>query len=363
MFGLVAIIFLVLIVFSILFIIRSFRNFKIFNKINNKYLTSLISIIPIVIMYLLFGMVNTVVIIFHLFIFLLISNLIVYLIEKINKKKFKFYLSGILAIVFTCAYLLMGVYNCYHISRTDYEVITNKNIGKNDFKIIQISDTHVGTTFDGEEFKKQIENISKIDSDIVVITGDFVDDATKKNDMIKSCEALSLLKPKYGVYFVYGNHDQGYYNSREFNKDDLISELSKNNVQVLVDEVVSINDYFYLIGRNDKQYVRKTIDELVNDLDKSKFIIDLNHQPNDYENEKDKVDLVLSGHSHGGQMFPLGYIGKISGANNEFYGIHKKGNTTFIVNSGMSNWELMFKTGTHSEYVVINIVGEDAINE
>ena len=86
------------------------------------------------------------------------------------------------------------------------------------------------------------------------------------------------------------------------------------------------------------------------------YIIDLNHQPNDYTNEeKSGVDLVLSGHSHGGQIIPLGIIGKLIKENEEYYGLHKRGNTTFIVNSGMSNWAMSFKTGTKSEYSVITI--------
>ena len=188
-----------------------------------------------------------------------------------------------------------------------------------------------------------------------MITGDFIDDGTSDEDIIKSCFALSLLKPKYGVYYVYGNHDRGYYS----NKGQLLTEeLIKNNVNVLVDDIVNINDYIYLIGRNDSSHERKSIGELVDDIDESYYLIDLNHQPTDYDNEKDKVDLVLSGHSHGGQFFPLGYIGKLIKENDEFYGLHKRGNTTFIVNSGMSNWELMFKTFTHSEYGVIEVVYE-----
>ncbi|HCA21074.1 MAG TPA: serine/threonine protein phosphatase, partial [Lachnospiraceae bacterium] len=49
-------------------------------------------------------------------------------------------------------------------------------------------------------------------------------------DLIRSCEALGELKTKYGVYFVYGNHDKGYFNSRDFTAEDIETELSKNNV-------------------------------------------------------------------------------------------------------------------------------------
>ena len=101
------------------------------------------------------------------------------------------------------------------------------------------------------------------------------------------------------------------------------------------------------------------IKELTSSLDKSKYMIDLNHQPNDYENEKnEKIDLVLSGHTHGGQLFPLGYIGLLFNANDMFKGIKKVDNTTFVVNTGISDWAIDFKTGTKSEYVIIDIVKE-----
>ena len=182
----------------------------------------------------------------------------------------------------------------------------------------------------------------------------FIDDDTTKDDMIKGCSAFSLLKPKYGIYFVDGNHDHGYYN-HGFTYEELVSELEKNNVKVLKDEVVEINDYIVLIGREDKQYNRMSIKDLTSNIDKSKYIIDLNHQPNDYENEKDKVDLVLSGHTHGGQLFPLAIVSKYINANDETYGLHTRVNTNYIVTSGISGWAIDFKTGTHSEYVVIDI--------
>jgi hypothetical protein len=66
------------------------------------------------------------------------------------------------------------------------------------------------------------------------------------------------------------------------------------------------------------------------------------------------MDLVISGHTHGGQMFPL-QLFELFGANDQIYGIEERGNTTFIVSSGIADWEVKFKTLTVSEYVVIDI--------
>ena len=206
------------------------------------------------------------------------------------------------------------------------------------------SDSHIGTTFNGDGFYKEMEKLSKIDSDFVFIVGDYIDDDTSEEDLRKACEG------KYGVYYVYGNHDRGYNSERS---KILRYELEKNNVHILVDEVVEFNN-FYLIGRNDKRYPRHSIDDLIEGLD-DRYKIVLNHQPNDYDNEQGKVDLVLSGHTHGGQMLPLGLIGTISGSNDMEYGLKEINNTNFIVTSGISCWAVQFKTGTKSEYVIIDI--------
>lgn len=102
------------------------------------------------------------------------------------------------------------------------------------------------------------------------------------------------------------------------------------------------------------------MEELVSGLDKNKFIIVMDHQPNDYEKEaKARVDLVLSGHTHGGQLFPLNKVGEWIGANDKTYGIERRGQTNFVVTSGLSDWAIRFKTGTKSELVVIDVMHSD----
>ncbi len=353
MFKVFIIFIIIILLLIILFDTIKIKKFDFIKKIKNKKLQWLVSLVPIVIISLLFNYVNVFVILIHLAIFFLIGDLIIYLIKKIFKKEFKFYLSGIIAISLTVVYLSIAAYIAYNVVETKYTITTNKDV--DNFKIVLLSDSHVGTTFNGNGFYKHMEKISKVKSDILVVDGDFVDDDTKKEDMIKACEGLGLAKPKYGVYFIFGNHDRGYFNNRDFSGDDLIKELEKNNVKVLEDEIVEL-DNIVLIGRKDKSNKdRKTITELVKDIDKNKYIISLNHQPNDYDNEMNNVDLVLSGHSHGGQMFPLAYVGILTKANDEFYGLHKRGNTNFIVTSGISGWAADFKTGAVSEYVLIEI--------
>ena len=100
--------------------------------------------------------------------------------------------------------------------------------------------------------------------------------------------------------------------------------------------------------------------ELVSGLDPQKYTIVLDHQPHDYEAQEEAgVDLVLSGHTHGGQLFPVNYVGEWTGENDKTYGLEKKGNTNFIVTSGISDWAIRFKTGCKSEFVIVDIQQKD----
>jgi predicted MPP superfamily phosphohydrolase len=256
----------------------------------------------------------------------------------------------------------VGWYLAHNVWQTDYRLVTPKNI--QDLKIIMFADAHIGTTFSGDGFVKHMETINALHPDVVIIAGDFVDDSTKREDMTKSCKALGNIKSKYGIYFVLGNHDRGYYKSdyRGFSLDELIAELKKNNVIVLRDEAVLLDNLFYIIGRQDASSYRrnskqrKSMSELIANLDDSKYMIVIDHQPTDTINQANsKVDLVLSGHTHGGQLFPFNKVGEWIGANDITYGLKNTNKTNFIVTSGISDWEIKFKTGTKSEYVVINV--------
>lgn len=348
---------LLLFILSIIYFIKKIYRINFIYNINNKILSWLISFIPLIIIIIFFFIdgVNTFIIYLHIIIFSLLFDLLLWIIKLILKHNLKYNISLLLSIICTFIYLLYGYNLAHNVVQTNYVVNTDKNI--DNIRIVQISDSHIGTTMDGNDFIKYMDKVNSTNPDIVVITGDFVDDDTKIDDMKKACKGLGNLKTKYGVYFVYGNHDKGYFNHRKFNNDDLVEELTNNNVIILEDELYEINDSIVLVGRQDTQVSnRKSINDLVNDIDKDKYIVVLDHEPNDYKNEtKANVDLVLSGHTHGGQLIPLGPIGVLMGFNDAYYGLEKRDNTTFIVNSGIGSWSIKFKTGTKSEYVVIDI--------
>lgn len=311
------------------------------------------------------GTINAAICIIHLMVIWLLCDGISKLVERKRKKEFAGYYAGMFAIGITVIYLTCGWVLANHVWHVEYILETDKKVGK--LRIVQIADSHVGNTFDGEGFAEQVKRIQAENPDIVVITGDYVDDDTSKEDMITACVALGTLKTTYGVYYAFGNHDKGYYGSeyRGYSGDDLIAELEKNNVRVLQDETVLLDNRFYLIGRQDRsedqrgESPRASMEELTADLDADKYSIVLDHQPHDYDAQAAAgVDLVLSGHTHGGQLFPFHRMGQWTGVDDKSYGIEKRGNTNFIVTSGISDWAIKFKTGCKSEYVVVDVQGK-----
>ena len=358
---------------GIFYLISRLRKFEWVRKAagGKKKLEILISavtvIIPAAAIWLAWGQMNAIICILHLIIFWAVSDGIFLLIKKLRKKEFKRYYAGIVAVIFTIVYLAAGWYNAHHVWEKKYTIETDKAIGN--FRVALLSDSHTGTTFHGDGFAEHMKEIEKQNPDVVLVAGDFVDDDTTKEDMIRCCQALGEMKTTYGVYYVFGNHDKGYYPSdyRGYTGDDLIAELEKNGVTVLQDQNVLIDNRVYIIGRQDrsedveKGNGRADMTTLTQGLDDSKFSIVMDHQPDDYEAQTASgVDLVVSGHTHGGQLFPLMNIENLTGlgGDDKVYGYEKRDNTNFIVTSGISDWAIKFKTGCRSEYVLIDIQGK-----
>lgn len=347
---------------SFLYLWNRICKFSFWEKIKltqKKPYRILLSLLPLVltilVLSLTIGLMNVFVILLVLVVFWLLSDLIFFIIERVRKSKFKRRWAAIPAICAAFIYLLTGWILADNVWITNYEIQSEKDVGN--LRVVLFADSHVGTTFDGKGFSKQVKRMQEQNPDVVVVAGDFVDDSTTYRDMADACAALGALQTKYGVYFAFGNHDKGYYNTRGYSGDDLIAELEKNDVQVLQDEARLIDNRFYLIGRRDKsEKDREEIGALTASLDHDKFMLVINHQPNDYARESAaNIDLVLSGHTHGGQLFPINFVGEWIGANDRTYGLEQRGNTRYIVTSGISDWAINFKTGTKSEFVVIDI--------
>ncbi|MCR4657819.1 MAG: metallophosphoesterase [Lachnospiraceae bacterium] len=365
------------------FRLQRFRTVQLFTggQKKRKWIVSVVFIVVVVILCRI-DMVNTMIIVLHLLMFWLIADFFTLIIKWVcmgsgskrpdketspgegttEEQKTGPYLTGIFVLAFTALYLCAGWYLAHHVWVTHYAFSTDKDLGQEKLRIVLFADSHIGTTFDGEGFSEHMKSIEAESPDVVLIAGDFVDDDTLKADMVKSCKALGELKSTYGVFYADGNHDRGYYQGRDFSYGEMLDELEKNNVHILRDQAELINGAFYVTGRLDRSNnARLSLKDIIkeSDLDPDKYTIVMDHQPNDYEAEAGTgVDLVVSGHTHGGQLFPVNRAGEWIGANDRTYGTEKRDKTTFVVTSGISAWAIWFKTGTKSEFVVIDITEE-----
>ncbi|MCR5790973.1 MAG: metallophosphoesterase [Lachnospiraceae bacterium] len=328
-----------------------------------KLLSAVISFLIIAFFFalacLLFSFMNAMVILLHVMLFFLLFGLILRLLKGHLKEDSSVNRQGWLAIVTAFLYLIIAWVLCHHVWQKDYTLTTDKPVEA--LRVAMIADSHIGTTFDGEGFAAHIKKIGEQSPDMLLIAGDFVDDASCREDMLRACRALGELELPYGVFYAYGNHDKGYANRRDFTAEELKDALLENGVHVLEDASELIDDRFYIVGRKDSAHgERKDMAALLAGLDQEKYIIVMDHEPNDYENEAaSAADLVVSGHTHGGQLIPITYVGEWFHINDRTYGHENRSGTDFIVTSGISDWEILFKTGTRSEYVIIDITSEN----
>ncbi len=308
----------------------------------------------------LMGMMNTVICFLHLLLIWLLTEAVFLLVRLACHRPLRKDAVGLTALFLTVLILSKGWYNAHHVSLTRYDITTTKDLGKDSLSIVAFSDSHLGATFHSEEFSRYIQEINLLRPDVVVIVGDYVDDSSSMEDLVSCSKALGDLKARYGVYYVYGNHDRRYYSAGDgYTQEDLVRCLKASGVRILKDEVIPLTGNTYLIGRDNASrgsFSRLSAQDLMRQVPQGAYSIVLDHQPNDFLTEAaSHMDLVLSGHTHGGQFWPLGHIGVLMGANDFCYG-HKRINATdFIVSSGIGDWELDFKTGCISEYVLVKV--------
>ena len=338
----------------------AFARFGVFRKIAGKkrwkgYAASFGTVLFLFgVLTLSINMMNSVIVFLHLIVAFFLFGLLDALTARLRGKPFPFYAQGWAALAATAFYLTVGWHLCHRVWQTGYTLSTEKPIEA--VRIALIADAHIGTTFDGGGMAGHLETIMAQNPDVILIAGDFVDDGTTRRDMLRACEALGAVRPKYGVWFAYGNHDEGYFRNRGFTIADLTGALEKNGVGVLGDRTAVAGPLF-LAGRLDvSRSPRKAVSELLREAPSDKYTVVIDHEPTDYENESEtSADLVVSGHTHGGQLFPINRAGEWLKLNDRTYGHEKRNGTDFIVTSGISDWAVKFKTGTQSEYVIIDV--------
>lgn len=279
--------------------------------------------------------------------------------EKDRSLYGKLYGCGFLPIILTALILLYGHWNIGIVRKTEYSLATDKRLGS--YKIVLITDTHYATIQDTDILKTKIKEINGQDPDIVVLGGDMVDEGTTKEKMREVFQVFGELDAKYGIYYVYGNHDrQPYTQNRSFTDEELEDAITENGITILVDNYVEIGSDLVLAGRGDAArgsiFGRASVEEILQGADREKYIIMVDHQPLEAEEDDAQgVDLALSGHTHAGQIWPVGLLSELSGVLN--YGEYQEGDCKVIVSSGFTGWGYPVRTEGHCEYVVVNVNG------
>ncbi len=281
--------------------------------------------------------------------------------EKTGRIWKRIYGSGIIPLVIMVVWVSYGWYNMHHVVSTEYTIKTEKNIREEGYRFVLLADIHYGSFHSKKELKNKCEEINQIEPDFVFLCGDIVDENTTKEKMEEVFEILSSIRSKYGTFYVFGNHDRQEYTSYPlYSNEEMVEVMERNEIVILQDTVYEPNDELVIVGREDMSIKgRMPVEELLRDVDKSDFIVTLDHQPVQLkENGENGTDLHLSGHTHGGQIWPINYITKLT--SEAFYGykMTEEGMHS-VVTSGFAGWAMKIKTSAPAEYVVLNIKKSD----
>jgi len=220
-----------------------------------------------------------------------------------------------------------------------------------DFSIVQISDLHIGGLIDRAFVKASVQKINALKPDIVCITGDLID--TALDGIKETVLELTQIESTYGIYYILGNHEyfHGPMEIIEFIKNTNITLLLNENIQI---DVLKLN----IVGVTDRIGYRTNI--LVPDIDKAfkgcqdgYQTILLAHQPKFVEELGEyQPELVLSGHTHGGQIWPFEYLVRLQQP--YIKGLHKLPNGGHIyVNSGIGFWGPPMRLDSQAEIAYI----------
>lgn len=257
---------------------------------------------------------------------------------------------GVVAIFLSIMLSVYGFFNVFNLKVK--EVSFNlKNLpeywqGK---KGVFISDVHLGSVLRSDYMERIADKIDKINPDIIFISGDLFDSTDGHLEFYE--ESLKRIKAPLGVYFVNGNHET--YLGNEMIKDI----IKKTDIKILKNELVDIEN-MQIIGidypeRRENINITEKIKELEN-YNPEKTNVLLYHEPVQIDEiKKSGIDLMLSGHTHNGQMIPFSIITGLIFKGFD-YGLFKINDFHLYVSSGVGVWGPTMRTSGRNEIVILN---------
>ncbi|MGL4570421.1 MAG: metallophosphoesterase [Clostridium sp.] len=258
--------------------------------------------------------------------------------------------------------VLIGVYATY-IERNlliteNHNLQFNKN-GNDRLKVVQFTDTQLGEFYSIDQLEKAVNKINEQNADIVVFTGDLIDNAASYEDINKVAAVLSKIKCNISKYAIYGNHDYGggavrYYNNIMAESGFTILKNDNNRIKFK-------NKYINIFGADDGLLGNNDINKTMKNVNEDDINILLLHEPDLADKySKYPIDLILSGHSHGGQVYIPFYGPLVKNTLSEkyskgFYKITNKRKTKLYVNSGLGNTKAPFRLFNIPQVSTFNI--------
>ena len=257
-------------------------------------------------------------------------------------------------LIFALGSVWRGWGNAMNVPKVKELSVPIKNL-KQDTRLVMISDVHLGKNLHENFLRGLVERINSLNADIVVIVGDLID--TKPSE-IHYIHLLDEIQSKFGVFFALGNHE--YYRGL----DGILGLLKQTKLQILINESVNLG-FLNIAGladlaglRFDRLGAKPDINATTAKLDKSVPSILLAHKPKSVNlYDTSDFDLVLSGHTHAGQVFPFGAI--VLAQQGFLYGFYELASKNKLyVSSGAGFWGPAMRFLAPNEIALIELKGE-----
>jgi predicted MPP superfamily phosphohydrolase len=319
-------------------------------KYNGKIIAFIVNSLP----YLAFGIFSC------LFIYSLIADIFSLawelFIVPADFEKFNIHMLVVLALV-TIGTIVIGIIQAVRGPKVISIDIPLDNLprGFDGFKIVQISDLHAGSMINGDYIRNIVTIVNDLKPDLIALTGDIIEGSVK--DLQTDVGQLSTLQAPHGKYLITGNHE--YY----WDAAGWIKEFKKYGLQVLLNEHVVVkynNEEIILAGVTDYSTLHMSSEhasspeKALQNIPRNKTKILLAHQPATYRMAQEAgADLMLSGHTHGGQYFPFSLF--IRFFQKYYKGLSRYKNMWIYVNRGTGYWGPPLRTFVPAEITLITL--------
>lgn len=261
--------------------------------------------------------------------------------------------ANLLTVILSFAVSAYALYEGVKTPRLNEITLTSSKISR-PAEIVLLNDLHVDRTTPLSRIQALIAEINGLHPDAVIIAGDWVDD--QASAMVPQIAALSELKAPHGVYIVLGNHE--FYNGLA----DWLQEFPRMGYKLLYNEGVALPEYgIYIAGIPDSHSAKGLSGALKVDIYKAlqasapeDFRILLSHSPDFIDSlYRGAVDLVVSGHTHGGQIFPFHWL--VKKANGYLAGLYNVKDMNLYVSRGAGTWGPSMRLLAPAEITLIKL--------